>query len=326
MVQTHRPVITHRRLLLFKWLMVFIPPVTVAVGHSLWLMVFRHAHTVEGGHSLLGGGLAETLLVTLLVTFLALVLAYLFAETLFRVLRRLQAEALTQEQDILTMNAVMQERERLSRELHDGVAQLVAHLLLRLDTIKELVQAHRPQEAEAELERLHGVANEIYQDIGESITGLRTNLTERGLVRALQDYVDQFEERHRIPTSLRTDEAADQLSPLAALQVFRLIQEALTNIRKHAAAGEATVTLTSHGPDQLKIVVADDGQGFTPGRQRNSKARPLGLTSMRERVEALGGTFQVNSQPGSGTQVTATIPIPRRRREHGHATLATPAG
>jgi signal transduction histidine kinase len=224
------------------------------------------------------------------------------------------------------MNAVMQERERLSRELHDGVAQLVAHLLLRLDTIKELVEADRHQEAEAELERLHGVADEIYEDIGESITGLRTNVAERGLICALQDYVDQVEERHQIPVSLRADDAADRLPPLAAFQLFRLIQEALTNVRKHAAAREATVTLTSNGPDQLRVVIADDGQGFTPGSQGNDKARPLGLTSMRERVEALGGTFQVNSQPGSGTQVTATIPIPRMRRENGHAALATPPG
>ena len=312
MIQMNRPIMTHRRLLLFKWLMVVIPPVTVAVGHGLL------GHTV--------GGLAETLLVTSLVTLVALVLAYMFVETLFRVLRRLQAEALAREQDILTMNAVMQERERLSRELHDGVAQLVAHLLLRLDTITELVEADRPQEAEAELERSHGVADEIYEDIGESITGLRTNVTERGLICALQDYVDRFDERHQISTRLRTDDAAEQLSPLAALQLFRLIQEALTNVRKHAGAREVTVTLTPDGPDQLRVVIADDGQGFTPGSQGNGTARPLGLTSMRERVEALGGTFHVNSQPGSGTQVTATIPIPRTRRGNGHAALATPPG
>ena len=97
-------------------------------------------------------------------------------------------------------------------------------------------------------------------------------------------------------------------------------------MRKHARAHEATVTLMSDGPGHLKVVIADDGQGFTPGRQRNGKARPLGLTSMRERVEALGGTFQVTGQPGSGTQVTATIPMPRTRRETGHAARATPPG
>jgi two-component system, NarL family, sensor histidine kinase DegS len=321
LVLTHRAVTTHRRLLLLKWLMVFIPPVTVAVGHVL---LGHAAH-----HSLFGltvGSLAETLLVTSLVTLLALVLAYLFVEQLFRVLRRLQAEASAREQDLLTMNAVMQERERLSRELHDGAAQLVAQMLLRLDTIKELVGAGRPQEAEAELERLHGIADEIYEDIGESITGLRTNVRERGLICALQDYVDVFEERHQIATSLRTDSAADQLAPLAALQLFRFIQEALTNVRKHAGARAASVTLTADGPEQLRVVIADDGQGFTPGDQRNGKARPFGLTSMRERVEGLGGAFHVQSQPGSGTQVTAVIAMPRTRREHGHAALATATG
>ncbi|MHB8574450.1 MAG: hypothetical protein ACYDCQ_03875, partial [Dehalococcoidia bacterium] len=103
MAQAHRALMTHRRLILFKWLMIVIPPVTVAVGHSL-----LEGHTA--GHNLRGhavGNLAETLVVTSLVTFLALVLAYAFVETLFRVLRGLQTEALAQEQEILTMNAVM---------------------------------------------------------------------------------------------------------------------------------------------------------------------------------------------------------------------------
>ncbi|MGH2587466.1 MAG: hypothetical protein ACRDJE_21325, partial [Dehalococcoidia bacterium] len=111
MAHVHRPVMTHRKLLLFKWLMVFTPPVAAVVGHSLLGLGLGHGHAVDNR-------LTENLLVALLL----LVLAYVFAETLFRVLGRLQAEALAREQDILSMNAVMQERERLSRELHDGVA------------------------------------------------------------------------------------------------------------------------------------------------------------------------------------------------------------
>jgi len=314
MVQTHHLVMTRRRLSLFKWLMIFLPSGVVAVGHSLI------EHTGGGNHG------QSTVTGTLLVTVVGLVLTFLFVETLFRVVQGLQAEALARQQDVQTMNAVMQERARLSRELHDGVAQLVAHLLLRLDTIKELVDANRQREAEAQLERLHEVANEIYVDIGESITGLRTNLTEQGLVRALQDYVDQFEERYQIPTSLRTDAAADQLSLVASLQVFRFIQEALTNVRKHAQAHEVTVTLMGDGLGQLKVMVADDGQGFVADTQRNGKVHPLGLTSMRERVEALGGTFHVTSKPGSGTKVSATIPIPQKRRENRYAAFAPSAG
>jgi two-component system sensor histidine kinase DegS len=309
MLQMNRSIMSHRRLLWFKWLMIFTPPLVALIGHSLL------------GHSVTGIILAENLFVALIL----LVISYIFAETLFKVLGRLQAEALAREQDILTMNAVMQERERLSRELHDGVAQLVADLLLRLDTIKDLVETDRQHEAEVELERLHEVADEIYEDIGESIAGLRTNVTERGLIGALQDYIDQFEERHQIPTNFQVDETADWLSPLASLQVFRFIQEALTNVRKHAKARKVTVTLTSILPNQLKIVIVDDGQGFMPDREKNGKAGSLGMTSMRERAESLGGTFHVNSQPGSGTAITAVIPIPRERSEKEHAAPATPA-
>ena len=290
--------------------MILAPPVTALVGHTLLGLGRGHADP---------GRLGESLLVALLL----LVLTYAFAETLFRVLGRLQAEALAREQDVVTMGAVMQERERLSRELHDGAAQLVADLLLRLDTIKELVAADRKPDAEAELERLRGVADEIYEDIEESITGLRSNVTELGLVHALRDYVERFEERHQVSVSLRADEAASRLSPPAALQVFRLVQEALTNVRKHSGAHQATVNLTANGPEQLRVIIADDGQGFTPN---SGKAQTLGLTSMRERIEALGGSFEVNSQPGSGTQVTATIPIPPTGRVKGHAALATSAG
>jgi signal transduction histidine kinase len=319
MVQVYRPVVTHRRLLLLKWLMVVIPPLVVAVGHSLPSHPRGDAETSH----FLGG--AETLLVTVLVTTLALVLSYVFVETLFGVLRRLQTEAVARQQEILTMNAVLQERERLSRELHDGAAQLVAHLLLRLDTITELVSADRRQEAAAELERLRGVADEIYDDLGESITGLRTNVTEHGLACALQDYADRFEERHRLPVILRTDESTAQLPPLVALQLFRIVQEALTNVRKHAGARQATVTLAAHGPDHLKVSIADDGQGFIPGLPGNGNPRSLGLTSMRERVETLGGVFRIESRPGSGTEVVATIPMPRSRTET-HAALATAPG
>jgi two-component system, NarL family, sensor histidine kinase DegS len=316
-------IMTRRKMHLFKWLMVFIPPVTVAGGHLLaeyWVPLLRHTGARHTENPLVAP------LVILLVTLLALLLSYAFVETLFRVLRRLQAETLAQEQDILTMTAVMQERERLSRELHDGVSQLVADLLLRLDTIRELVKAGRQGDAETELERLYRVGDEIYTDVRESITGLRSSVSERGLTRALRDYLDEFEERHDISVSLRADDAAGNLTPLAALQIFRLVQEALTNVRKHSGAREARVSLVADGVDQLRIAVTDDGQGFSPHAGSIGSGRPLGLKSMRERVEALGGTFYVESEPGSGTQVSATVPVRTRSREETRAAAATPAG
>jgi two-component system sensor histidine kinase DegS len=318
MAQAPQSAASHRRLLALKWLMVAIPPLTVAVGHGLATI----------GHDLPNhapGGLAATSLVTAAATGLTFALSYGFVATLFGVLRRLRAEAAASERDVLTLNAVMRERERLSRELHDGAAQLVAQVLLRLDTIKALVEADRPREAAAELERLRGVADELYDDIGESIDGLRSNVRERGLVAALRDYLEQFEERHGIATRLHAAAAAELLPPLPAIQIFRLVQEALTNVRKHAGAREATVTLAPDGPGRLAVVVADDGRGFDPDGQQRA-GRTLGLTSMRERVEGLGGTLRVHSQPGSGTRVLATVPSRPVGKEDERAALATPAG
>jgi signal transduction histidine kinase len=323
MIQVQRPASADRRLSLLKWLMVFIPPAVVTLGHVVLEYRAGLLGPGLGGHPenpLLGG------LVVLGLTLVALMLAYVFVEALFRVLRRLQAEAQVREQDMLVMAAVMQERERLSRELHDGVAQLVADLLVRLDTIGELVEADRRQAAQGELERLRGVAEEIYDDIGESISGLRTDIDERGLAGALTDYVDQFEERHLIATSLRVDDAIERIPHLAAVQLFRFIQEALTNVRKHAGARTVTVTLAADGPDRIGVAVADDGRGFNPGSEAGGTGRPLGLTSMRERVEGLGGSFRVDSRRGSGTRVTATIPIRPVGTRSRDATVAPAAG
>ena len=266
MVQPHGPATTDRRLLLFKWLMILTPPVMLTVGHTVALVVGREI----GQHEV--GGFTETLLVTFPVALLALVLSYLFAETMFRVLRRLQAEASARERDIVTMNAVVQERERLSREFHDGVAQLVGHLLLRLDTIKDLVASGRPREADAELERLRGVADEIYDDIGESIAGLRTNIAERGLVRALQEYVEQFEERHEIAVTLRSDDLADHFRArgkrvvLGGTWVTLTAEESL----RHAdavVAGEAEYVwedvLGDLAGGRTRLIIAP-GEGWSP--------------------------------------------------------------
>jgi signal transduction histidine kinase len=126
--------------------------------------------------------------------------------------------------------------------------------------------------------------------------------------------------------SLQADDAAGRLSQVAALQIFRLVQEALTNVRKHSGAAKATVSLVANGPDQLRVIVADDGQGFSLGSATSGKPHALGLTSMRERVAALWGSLEVDSQPGLGTRVTATIPIPKAGKEKGRAAVTAFAG
>lgn len=312
--EVNRSIAMGNRLFLLKWVMILIPPVAVAAGHLV--MAVGPGHRVNGTEAVL--------LVSAVATGLVLLLSYGFVETVLGVLRRLQTEAVSRDQDILTLNAVMRERDRLGRELHDGAAQLVAHLLLRLDTIDALVETGRPRAAQVELDRLRGVAEDIYRDIGESIAGSRTDVTEHGLVRALRDYADQFDERYRIPVQLEADEVGDRLSPLAAFQLFRFVQEALTNVRKHADARGVTITLSLDGPDSVSIVVADDGQGFVAGHRECGAPAPLGLQSMQKRVEELGGIFRVDSRPGAGTRVSAKIPRTTTIPEGGYAAGAAP--
>jgi signal transduction histidine kinase len=151
------------------------------------------------------------------------------------------------------------------------------------------------------------VADELYTDIRESISGLRARVADRGLIPALRDYAEEFEERHGIAVSLRADRPPSELSTLAELQLFRIVQEALTNVRKHAGARSASISLAQTTQDAFEIVVADDGVGFSPPASV-ARARALGVAGMRERAESLGGTLEVESEPGSGARVVVRIP------------------
>src|SRR6266536_4496563 len=118
---------------------------------------------------------------------LVLLLTYAFATFVFSVVERLQAQAMARSRELATLSAVLEERARLSRELHDGFAQLVAFLLVRIDTVTGLVVANREQQALVELERMRSVTDDLYQDVRESISELRTRVSERGLAATLRD-------------------------------------------------------------------------------------------------------------------------------------------
>ena len=126
----------------------------------------------------------------MVVWVLVLLLTYGFATFVFSIVERLQAQALARSRELATLTAVLEERARLSRELHDGFAQLVAYLLVRIDTVEALVSAHRQDEAMAELERMRSVTDDLYEDVRESISKLRTRVSERGLAATVREYVD----------------------------------------------------------------------------------------------------------------------------------------
>jgi signal transduction histidine kinase len=286
---------TLRRLEGLKWLTVLIPASAVFLFETI-------------RHSVLEGVLPETY-GNLVVGAVALILAFGFSQIIFSGVRHIHLAAVAEEERTAALAATIQERERLSRELHDGLAQLVAYLSVRIDTVIEMIRADQRAEALQELERLRGVSDDLYTDVRESISGLRARVTERGLVAALTDYVDEFEERHGLTVTFDASRLPVNVPALAELELFRIVQEALTNIRKHSGATHAAISLELVPPQSIELIVADDGVGFGPSTPTSPEEHTVGLATMRERAEGLGGWLRIDSSPSTGSRVIVRLPV-----------------
>jgi signal transduction histidine kinase len=306
--------VSRRELRLLKWLTALLVPGTIILIYEL---VRQEAleHLLPALPSPYGN---------LVVWGLVLLITYLFSTFVFRVVDRLQGQALARGRDVATMRAVLEERARLSRELHDGFAQLVAFLLVRIDTVTDLVSTNRKPEALGELERMRSSTDDLYQDVREAITELRTELTQRGLPATLREYAEEYEERHGITVSVHGEDATGALSSVAAYQLLRIVQEGLANVRKHASAHHAWLEFDTRGDRQLHVVIGDDGLGFDVSAHARSP-RKFGLASMRERAEGLGGQLTIDSQRGRGTRILVDLPVEGTADGNSQVALTTAA-
>jgi signal transduction histidine kinase len=294
-----------------KWLTTIVPAFTVYFYETVRHALFEQLMTTAVGNLFAG--------------LIVLALAFAFSETIFGFVERLQREEVAHSRKLATLNATIEERERMSRELHDGLAQVIAYLLVRIDTVASLVEAERKQEALGELDRLRTVAADLYSDVRESISTLRTRITEGGLRRTLLDYLTAFEERNEIQVDLQADPLLDRLTPPVAYQVFRIVQEALANVRKHARAQQAVISVTTSSPELLVLTITDDGQGFDPAAAGGPELERFGLIAMRERAASFAGSLNIASTAPGGTRVSVTIPL-RPRVEVNGAALAPASG
>lgn len=211
--------------------------------------------------------------------------------------------------------AVRAERERIAREMHDGLAQVLGYVNTKSQAVEELLTSGRSGEARSQLAELAAAARSIYVDVREAILGLSSPVTpERGLVGAVEEYAARFADASKLATTVQADAGASAvtLAPEVEAQAFRIVQEALTNVRKHAAAQRVAVSMElSH--DSLVISVIDDGSGIEPDGDPTSPPPAVwphyGLTAMRERASAIGARITVESQPGTGTTVRLAVPI-----------------
>ncbi len=201
--------------------------------------------------------------------------------------------------------AVLQERQRVAREVHDGLAQTLGYLNMQMGIIDHLLAGGEMSKAQAELEAMAQVTREAYHDLRQSIMDLRTPLSG-GFRRSLREYLERFSMQTGIPCHFEGHRgSAAALSPSVEVQLTRIVQEALTNVKKHAPGAQVWLSVEANSR-QVTVVIRDDGPGFELARVPSSGR--FGLQTMKERAEGAGGSLTIRSRPGAGTRLEVTVP------------------
>jgi two-component system sensor histidine kinase DegS len=211
---------------------------------------------------------------------------------------------------VRVIEAQEKERQRLARQMHDGPAQSLTNLILQAEICERLFDTD-PVRARVELGNLKTAVNVTFQKIRDFIATLRPMmLDDLGLMPALRQYVQGFEEKTRLAANFAVIGHEARLSPHIEVALFRMIQELLTNAHTHAHATHVQVNL-EFKEDAVAASVEDDGSGFNANELQNPALhrRGLGLATIRERAEMLDGAVQVESRIGRGTKVRIEIPV-----------------
>ena len=200
---------------------------------------------------------------------------------------------------------IMAERTRLAREIHDGLAQTLGFLKLQTAQMQNLLEKSEIERLEESLRTSYKILSEAYMDARHAIDGLRVSPSEQGLVGWLEQTALEFQESTELSVRLENIRESDILAPEVQAQMIRIVQEALSNVRKHA---EATIVWISYGTDGKDMIleVRDNGKGFMPEDIPGSSR--YGLRGMRERTDLIGAEFQVVSLPGQGTTIRVRLP------------------
>ena len=236
-----------------------------------------------------------------------------FPEAALRVVEALAGHAAlavvtAQRQERLRELSIVAERTRIARELHDSVTQTLFSLSLAAESASVLAGASVPDGLTGQLDRVRDLAKLGLAELRELVDALRpAELGRDGLASALRTRVELLRAVHGVPIVLRAD-VSRPVDEVLGRELLKIANEALGNALRHAGDARVSVRLTA-GPDLASLAVADDGAGFDLADTLRTSRR-LGLTSMRERAEALGGTLRIDTAPGAGTTVTLEVPLP----------------
>jgi two-component system sensor histidine kinase DegS len=212
------------------------------------------------------------------------------------------------------IQAQEQERQRLAEEIHDGPAQVLTNAIFQVEYLDRVVagsgtgaRSATSSQARTELALLRSMLRDGLEEVRGFIATLRPPAVEVGLATALRDAAAEFQGRNGIAVRVEVDGIDAGLSPAARASVLRITQEALQNVRKHAAATEVRIHI-----DGNRLVIADNGRGFDVMRLATGASRNFGLQFMRERAELMGSELQIESRQGEGTRILLRLPEPLR--------------
>ncbi|MAG37479.1 MAG: hypothetical protein CL878_14685 [Dehalococcoidia bacterium] len=214
------------------------------------------------------------------------------------------------------VRAQEEERQRIAQELHDDTIQALILLHRQLNALEDASPALPPPALE-QLRTARATAQTTIQSLRDFAWRLRPSiLDDLGLVTAIRSLTTELEERATLASRLRVIGSEQRLAPNVELGLYRVAQEALRNVERHAQATQLSVAI-AFAAEEVQVEVRDNGSGFTfplaPGQSPASDH--LGLLGMHERAELLGGTFAVQSTPGTGTRITVTIPVAEHRSD-----------
>jgi signal transduction histidine kinase len=205
--------------------------------------------------------------------------------------------------------AVVDERERIARDLHDGIIQSMYAVGLSLEDVPELMRED-PGEATARVERAIDALHLTIRDVRNFILGLRSELLHDGsLAGGVALLAEQFRQTRLVEVELRSDSELPEPAPERTAEVLAIVREALSNAGRHSKATELLLELRAAG-DSVRVIISDNGVGFDPNAPRRRGHH--GIVNMRNRALNIGGALALSSRPGGGTRVEITFPVGHR--------------
>jgi signal transduction histidine kinase len=213
------------------------------------------------------------------------------------------------ERQKLREQAISDERERIARELHDGFAQVLGYVNTKVMAARLLLKKHKFIEAENQLEHLEQAARGLFVDVREAILGLKmSGQQDKKLIEALKQYAEEYQRLSGISTEFSNTLEPDviSLNPKIELNIFRIVQEALNNIRKHSEASKVRIKISKQN-GFINCQIKDNGVGFILGDFKSNQSCKFGLSNMYERADEIGAKLDIKSNPGTGTQINLSL-------------------